>query len=72
MRQIPVRRMIAEKFFLLAERLLHWQASINILLTSIHDADKSKLERVRPSRQDIQRVRACIHQVELCQDADRA
>jgi hypothetical protein len=71
-RQVSVRRMISEKLLLLPQRLFHRQPSIDILLTPVHDADKPELERVRPPRKNIERIRSGVHEVELCEHADCA
>lgn len=70
--EISICRMISEKLFLLPEGLLHRQPSIDILLTPIDNPNKSKLQRIRPSRQDIQRIRSGIHQIELGEHANRS
>lgn len=69
MRQIPINRMALKKLLLFPARILHRDIRHDILLTAIDDADKAELEGVRPASEDIERIRARVHEVEFCQDA---
>ena len=54
------------------ESLIHGLAGKNVLLAAVDDADKTEFQRKHLASQDIQRVRACIHQIQLGHDANRA
>ena len=72
MRNVPVPGMVPEKLFLGPELVVHRFLGIDVLLTPADDPDESQLEGVHAPRQNVERVRAGVHQVELGQDADRA
>jgi len=63
--------MTREKLGLGLERIGHGLVGVYVPLRAVHDADKAQLERVHAPREDVERVRARVHQVELGQDADR-
>lgn len=63
--------MIPEELLLLSQRLLHRQVGVDVLLAPVDDTDEPELERVRPPCQDLKRVRAGVHEVELGEHADR-
>src|SRR6266702_3369613 len=71
-RDIAVLRMALEEVSFALERVGHALVDVDVLLRAVHDADEAELERVYPPREHVERVRACVHQVELRQDADRS
>ena len=72
MSDIAVDRVIIEKVLLLLPSILHRHIRNDILLTSVDDTNEAELERIRATCQDIESVRAGIHEVELCQHAERS
>ena len=70
MSKVPVRRMSSEKLFLLSQRVLHRVTSVDILLTPVHHPNETELQGVSSTRQDVQGIRAGVHQVQLCEDSD--
>lgn len=71
-RNVAVPGVSPEEVLLAPELLVHGLLRVDVLLTPPDDADEAELERVDPPRQDVGRVRARVHEVELGQDADRA
>lgn len=67
MSKVPVHRMLSEEIFLLLPRILHWDILHDILLTPVHDADETQLERVCPSSEHVERIRTRVHEVDLAQ-----
>jgi hypothetical protein len=63
--EISVSRMPGKELFLLPQGIFHRVSSVDILLAPVDDANETEFERIRPAGQDIQSVRASIHQVEL-------
>lgn len=63
--------MAREKLALALERIGHGLVGVYVPLRAIHDADKPQLERVHAPRENVERVRARVHQVELGKDTDR-
>ena len=72
MRNIPIHRVVLEKFLLLPPRVLHWDLGHDILLTPVDDTDKAEFEGIGPASENIQGIRPGIHEVELCEYAERA
>jgi hypothetical protein len=44
---------------------------LNVLLRAIDDTDEAKLQRVHASGENVHGIGAVVHQVQLCQDANR-
>jgi hypothetical protein len=65
MGQISVSRMSGKELFLLPQSILHRVSSVDILLAPVDHSDETEFERVGSTGQDIQSVRASVHQVEL-------
>jgi len=72
MGQVSVSRMPGKELFLLPQCILHRVSSVDILLASVDNSDETELERVGSAGQNIQSVRASIHQIELGQDTNRS
>ena len=72
MRDIPIRRMAPKEFLFGRESVGHVLLGVDVLLRAVHDADEAELERVDASGEDVERVRARVHEVELREHADRA
>lgn len=71
-RYISVCRMLYEELRFAVQRIFHALLHVDILLTTVDDADESELEWIHSTSKDIRRVCACVHEVQLCEDADRS
>ena len=72
MRDVAVRGVVPEEIGLALQRVAERLLRVDVRLRAVHDADEAQLERVHAPREDVERVRARVHQVELCEHADRA
>jgi hypothetical protein len=64
--------MRAEELHLCVTGVSQGLADVDVLLGAVDDPDEAELERVHTSCEDVQCVGACVHQVELRQDANGA
>ena len=71
-RDVAVRGVGPEELALALERVAQRLLRVDVRLRAVHDADEAQLERVHAPREDVERVRARVHQVELGEHADRA
>jgi len=71
-RDVAVHGMRVEEFLLLAAGLVHREVEVNVLLRPVDDTDKAELERVCPASENLERVGACVHEVELGENTERA
>ena len=71
-RDVAVRGVGAEELGLGVERVRERLVRVDVCLRAVHDADEAELERVDAPGEDVERVRACVHEVELGEHADRA
>jgi hypothetical protein len=69
-RDIPKLHIVLEKLGFALKRVRHAVLRVDVPLRAVHDAEEAELQRVHPSREYVERVRARIHQVQLRQDAD--
>lgn len=72
MRNVTVRRVLLEESRLVCSRILHGPLSVDILLTPVHDADETELERIDTAGKDIQGIGAGVHEIELGENTDSA
>ena len=70
MRYIPVGRVILEEFSLVFYRILQTFVGVNVLLTPIDNSNESELEGIHTTSQNIESIRAGVHQVQLGQHSD--
>lgn len=71
-RDVAVPGVVAEELGLLVELLVHRLVLVDVRLAAVHHADEAQLERVHPPGEDVERVRASVHEVQLRQHSDRA
>ncbi len=64
--------MVAEVLRFAVQGILHAFLSVDILLATINNADKAKFEGIHATGEDVERVRARIHEVEFRQNANGA
>lgn len=69
-RDVSIGGMVLEEVGLVLERVLHWLATLDILLRTVDDTDESKLKRVNTAREDVERIGAMVHQVDLGKNTD--
>ena len=69
---IPIRRVRTEELHLLINRVFEWFVRIDILLTAIHDTNESQFQWVDAPGEDVERVRSCVHEVDLGENPDGA
>ncbi len=62
---VPVGRVVAEEIRLGLQSLLHGLVSLDILLRPVHDADPAQFQGVDAPRENVERVGAVVHQVDL-------
>ena len=67
MSKVPVNRVLSEKIFFLLPRVLHRDILHDILLTPIHNANETQLERVCPSSEHVERIGTRVHEVNFAQ-----
>jgi len=72
MGDIPIRWMIPEELRLTVEGVRHALLRVDVLLTSIHDANKAQFQWVHSPSEDIKCIGSCVHKVELRQDTNSA
>lgn len=70
MRNIPVTSVIPKEVRLRVELVTHRLVAVDVLLASVDDADESQLERIDSTCQNIERVRASVRQIQLCQNSN--
>jgi hypothetical protein len=71
-RDTAVSGMRAEELHFCVTGVSQGLANVDVLLGAVDDPDEAELERVHTSCEDVQCVGACIHQVELRQNANGA
>ena len=69
---IRLEAVAPEELGLGLERVRHGLLDVDVRLRAVHDADEAELERVHAPGEDVERVRACVHEVEFGEDADGA
>lgn len=62
---------VFKEYGLALECIGHGLVGLDIGLTSVDNANESKLQGVRSSRKNIQCIGSCIHEIQLSQDSDR-
>lgn len=72
MGDVAVAGVITEKVNLGEKLLAHGLVRVDVLLRAIYDADEAELEGVHATGEDVQRVGAGVHEVELGEHANRA
>lgn len=70
-RHVPVCRVVSEKVALRGQGIVQRLAALDVLLRAVDNANKAKLERVDPSREDVHGIRAVVHQIQFRQDPNR-
>lgn len=70
MSNIAVACMVPEELGLRRELLAHGLVAVDVLLAPTNDADEPELERVDAAGEDVESVRAGVHEVKLGQDPD--
>jgi len=63
---------VLKEHSLALESIGHRLVGLDIGLTSIDNTDEPKLQRVSSPRKDTQSIRSCIHEIQFCQNSDRA
>ncbi len=69
-RDISIGWMMFEEVCFGLEGFRHWLVCLNILLRSIDHTDEAKLEGINSAREDVQRICAMVHQIQLCLDTN--
>lgn len=64
--------MLGEELLLLAAGVFHRQVQVDVLLRTVHHANEPELERVCPTRKNVEGVSASVHEVELGEHTERA
>lgn len=67
---VSVRGMVPEEIGLGLQGLIHGLVALDILLRSVDHANPAELERVDPTRQDVQGVCAVVHEIDFCEDTN--
>ena len=62
--------MRTEELQFIIHRVLQHLPRVDVLLTSVHDANKPQFQRVHAARQNVHRIRASVHKIDLGQDTD--
>lgn len=72
MGNVAVGKVFLEEPCLVGPGILHRALSVDVLLTSVYDADETEFEGVHATGEDVQGVGASIHEVEFGKDTDGA
>lgn len=69
---VPVGRMVTEEFCFRFQSIPERLVPLDILLRSVDDTNKPKLQRVNTTRQNLQSICPMVHQIELRENTDCA
>lgn len=71
MREVTVHRVILEEILLFPTSVVHRHILHDVLLAAVDDADKAEFERIGPASKHVERVGACVHEVQLGEHTER-
>jgi hypothetical protein len=69
-RDMPVSGMVYKELLFAFKGVSHALLGVDISLTSVHDAYKSKFQGINATGENVQRIRARVHEVEFGEDTD--